>query len=149
MINRSKFINNEAEVNISSNIDNMIRVKIASERNIDVSNTEEIEFVKKVNFIDDSFVKEFYTNLQKSLLENKQNLETTLAEIKSLFTSLLNNENEASRIVEVLHKENSVTEFQDLKRISKDKYYSLLRSNTSLGEQDVEKVVKSILASFA
>jgi len=149
LINRSKFINNEAEVNISSNIDNMIRVKIASERNIDVSNTEEIEFVKKVNFIDDSFVKEFYTNLQKSLLENKQNLETTLAEIKSLFTSLLNNENEASRIVEVLHKENSVTEFQDLKRISKDKYYSLLRSNTSLGEQDVEKVVKSILASFA
>lgn len=127
----------------------MIRVKIASERNIDVSNTEEIEFVKKVNFIDDSLVKEFYTNLQKSLLENKQNLETTLAEIKSLFTSLLNNENEASRIVEVLHKENSVTEFQDLKRISKDKYYSLLRSNTSLGEQDVEKVVKSILASFA
>jgi len=149
LINRSKFINNEAEVNISSNIDNMIRVKIASERNIDVSNTEEIEFVKKVNFIDDSLVKEFYTNLQKSLLENKQNLETTLAEIKSLFTSLLNNENEASRIVEVLHKENSVTEFQDLKRISKDKYYSLLRSNTSLGEQDVEKVVKSILASFA
>lgn len=61
----------------------MIRVKIASERNVDVSNTEEIEFVKKVNLIDDSLVKEFYTNLQKAIGEKKQNLETTLAELRA------------------------------------------------------------------
>lgn len=147
-MNRTKFLNLETEHSITSNIDQMIRIKLALERKIDISNNDEVEIMKKANSIEDSAVNEFYRNLQQSIGGNPQILSLALAEIKGLFASLLNNESDAEKIAEALHKDHSVTEFKDLTRISKAEYYNVLRRNTNLAEQDVERVVKSILASL-
>ena len=127
----------------------MIRIKLASERKTDFSNIDEIDFVKRTDSIEDAAVDNFYANLQKNAGANVQNLEATLAEIRCLFASFLNSEAEAAKIVEALHRDYSVTEFKDLKRISQAEYANVLKKNTNLVEKDVEMVVKSVLASMA
>lgn len=149
LVNRSRFINNEAESIVSANIDEMIRIKIASDRKIDVSNMEEVELMKNTKAIKDNVVSEFYNNLEKAVGSKSSSLDTALVEIKGLFSSLLNDEALAAKITDYLHKENSVTEFNDLKRLSQTEYQNVLRKNTNLSEQDIEKCVKSILASLA
>lgn len=127
----------------------MIRIKLASERKTDFSNIDEIDLLKRTNSIEDADVNNFYANLQKNAGANGQKLESTLAEIRGLFASFLNSEAEAAKIAEALHRDYSVYEFKDLKRISQAEYANVLKKNTNLAEQDVEKVVKSVLASLA
>ncbi len=149
LISRSKFVNLETEKLVSSNINEMIRIKLASERKIDVANSDEAELLTKTGAIEDSAVKSFYANLQKNLGANAPSVEAALGEIRGLFASLLGSEADAAKVAEALYKDLSVTEFRDLKRISQAEYVSVLRKSTNLAEQEVEKVVKSVLASLA
>jgi hypothetical protein len=146
LLNRDRFVDYEIEKNVTSDIYDMIRVKIASDKNSEI---EDVELVKKSKTVSDNLVNEFYGNLQKKLGSQTPSLDITLAEIKMIFSNLLNNEAEALKVTDVLHRENSVTEFKDLKRVTENDYYNLLKKNTNLSEQDIEKVVKSILASLA
>ncbi len=127
----------------------MIRIKLASERKIDVANTNQVELLRGTDSIEDSAVNNFYANLQKNISANNQNLKAALEDIRGFFTSLLSSEADAAKVAEALYKDHSVTEFIDLKRISQAQYFSVLRKNTNLAEQEIEKVVKNISASFA
>ena len=149
MVSRTKFVNQETENTVASNIEEMIRVKLAWDRKIDIINGEEVDLVKRTNTIEDAAVNNFYAEVEKNLSANRQTLEASLAEIRGLFASLLNNEADAAKVAEALYGDHSVSEFRDLKRVSQAEYTNVLRKNTSLGEQEVEKVVKSILASLA
>lgn len=149
LISRTKFVNLETEQTVSSNIDEMIRIKLASERKINLENSHEAELFTRTSAIEDSAVKSFYANLQKNLGANAPSVDAALGEIRSLFASLLGSDADAAKVADALHKELSVTEFRDLKRISQAEYVSVLRKSTNLAEQEVEKVVKSVLASLA
>ena len=127
----------------------MIRIKLASDRKFDVANSNEAELIRTTNTIKDSAVSGFYSNLQSKISANRQNSDAALGEIRGLFVNLLNSEADAVKVAEALHKDLSVTEFKDLKRISQTEYAGVLRINTNLTEQEVEKVVKSVLASLA
>lgn len=127
----------------------MIRIKLAADSKINVAEGEEVELIKRTNGIEDAAVNSFYAEVQKNLAANRPNLDAMLGEIRGLFASLLNNEADAAKVAEALYKDHSVTEFRDLKRISQAEYTNVLRKNTNLGEQEVEKVVKSVFASLA
>ena len=127
----------------------MIRIKIANENKVDLANTEDIELLKKTRSINDTIIYEFYNNVRNTLRSKKTNLEKSLTEISVVLSTIINDEAVALKIVDYLYKNNSVTEFNDLKRLSSNEIFVAFRKNTNLSEEEIAKHIKSLAASLA
>lgn len=149
LLQRSKFVNNEIESSVVANIDELLRIKILHQSNVDIAKTEDVELIKKALSINDAIDHDLYANVRKMALSQQTNVENSLKEIKTLFLSVLNDETAADKITNYLSGQKSVTEFNDLKKLSYSEYSAAFKSNTTLSEEDIEKSIKSILASLA
>lgn len=135
------------EHSITSNIDQMLRIKLLSrEHNIEGMTT--LELTKKANTITDAQVREMYNQIKDSLASNLVLPEIALTEIKNFLNTFLNDESRAQKVSEYLNRSKGVTQFNDLKKLNEDELKFALRQ-VNLVEENLERTVKSIVSSLA
>lgn len=147
LVERKNFINNEMENSITENIDEMLRIKLLR-RESNIEEMDNLELIKKANNIPDAHITEMYRNIKENLASNSVAPDVAQKEIRNFLNTFLNDENVSTRLSEILNVEKGVSQFNDLKRLSVDELTFALRQ-ININEEDMERIVKSIVSSFA
>lgn len=146
LLKRENFIDNSVENSMSENIDEMLRIKLLSRENIE--GMDNLELTKKAYGIPDSQVREIFGKVKETLLQRNVAPEVAQMEIRNFFNNFINEDATSSRVFDYLHNEKGVSEFNDLKKLNEDELRFALRL-ANLNEENIERVVKSIVSSLA
>lgn len=147
LLNRKNFINPDMENSITNNIDEMLRIKLLN-RQGNLENLDNLELTKRAHQIPDAHVNDLYREIKENLSNNSTNPEVAQMEIRNFLNTFLNDENTSVQLFEFLNKEKGVSQFADLKKLSEDELRHAL-SQFNLNQENMERVVKSIVSSLA